>query len=78
MNIKFARLTRVLFSQILMVKHLCHSQYLRFNPLITELFNYNIYRLKAVSRYRDTQLQVTENLCDLWNFGPNIFQYLKI
>ena len=26
-------------------------------------------------RYRDTQLQVTENLCDLWNLGPNIYRW---
>ena len=30
-----------------------------------ELFNLNFQSLKFVSRYRDTQLQVTENLCDL-------------
>ena len=32
-----------------------------------------------MSRYRDPQLQVTENLCDMRNLGPNIslFQDLK-
>ena len=29
-------------------------------------------------RYRKTQLQVTGNLCYLWNLGPNIYQYFKI
>ena len=29
-------------------------------------------------RYRDTQLQVTENVCDLRNLGPNIYQCFKI
>ena len=27
---------------------------------------------------RDTQLQVTENVCDLWNLGPDIYQCFKI
>ena len=35
------------------------------NPLNTELFNLNFQSLEVVSRYRDTQLQVTENLCYL-------------
>ena len=33
-----------------------------------------------MSRYRDTQLQVSENLCDLRNLSTNIlsaFQYLR-
>ena len=30
-----------------------------------------------MARYRDTQLQVTENLSDLQNLGPNIYQCLK-
>ena len=33
--------------------------------LTSELFNSNFQSLEVVSRYRDTQLQVTENLCDL-------------
>ena len=31
-----------------------------------------------MSRYRDTQLQVTENLSDLQNLSPNIYQCFKI
>ena len=31
-----------------------------------------------MSRYRDTQLQVTEKLDGLWNLGPNIYQYFQI
>ena len=31
-----------------------------------------------MARYRDTQLQVTENLCYLWNLCPNIYQCFKI
>ena len=34
--------------------------------------------LEVVSRYRDTQLQVTENLCYLRNLSPNIYQCFKI
>ena len=34
-------------------------------PRTLELFNLNFQLLEVVSRYRDTQLQVTGNLCDL-------------
>ena len=30
------------------------------------------------SRYRDTQLQVTENICDLKNLSPKIYHYFEI
>ena len=33
------------------------------NTWITELFNLNFQSIEVVSRYRDTQLQVTANLC---------------
>ena len=33
------------------------------------------HSLEVVSRYYDTQLQVTENLCDLWNSSLNIYQF---
>ena len=35
------------------------------NPQNTEIFNLNFQSIEVVSRYTDTQLQVTENLCDL-------------
>ena len=44
---------------------------------LTELLNFNFQSLEVVSRYRDTQLQVIENLCDLWNLSPNIYQCFK-
>ena len=44
----------------------------------TELFNLNFQSLEVVFRYRDTQLQVTENVCDLWNLSPSIYQCFKI
>ena len=31
-----------------------------------------------MSRYREPQLQVTENVCDLCYLGPNIYQCFKI
>ena len=36
-----------------------------FNLQSTDPFDLNFQSLEVVSRYRDTQLQVTENLCDL-------------
>ena len=35
------------------------------NPYSTELFDLNFQSLKVVSHYRETRLQVTENLCYL-------------
>ena len=43
-------------------------------PRNTELFNLNFQALEVVSRYRDPQLQVTENWWYLWNLSPNIYQ----
>ena len=48
------------------------------NPYITELFKLFFQSLEVVSRYRDTQPQVTENECDLSNLSPNINQCFKI
>ena len=38
----------------------------------------NFHPLEVVSRYRDTQLQVGENVSDLWNLSLNIYQCFKI
>ena len=35
------------------------------NPLTTKLFNGNFHPLEVVSRWRDPQLQVSENYADL-------------
>ena len=48
------------------------------NPYNTELLNLNFHSLEVVSRYRDPQVQVTENLCYLWNLSPNKYQCIKI
>ena len=47
----------------------------KLNSESTELFNLNFQSLEVVSRYRDPQLRVTENLCDLRNVSPNIFHF---
>ena len=41
-----------------------------FNPLTTKLFNLNFHPLEVVSRWRDPQLQVSENYSDLtkWTY----------
>ena len=39
---------------------------------MTEPFNLYFQSLEVVSRYRDTQLQVAENVCDLCNLSPDI------
>ena len=36
-----------------------------FNPLTAKLFNLNFHPLEVVSRWRDPQLQVSENYSDL-------------
>ena len=41
-------------------------------------YSFIFQSLEVVSRYRDTQLQVTEKLCDLWNLSRNICQGFKI
>ena len=38
---------------------------LLFNPLTAKLFNLNFHPLEVVYRWRDTQLQVSENYSDL-------------
>ena len=40
---------------------------------IFTIFNLNFQSLEFVSRYRDLQLQVDGNLCDLRNLGHNIY-----
>ena len=44
---------------------------LRVNPLTAEIFNMNFHPLEVVSRWRDPQLQVSENYSDLtkWWLG---------
>ena len=41
-----------------------------FNPLTAKLFNLNFHSLEVVSRWRDPQLQVSENHSDLTKWRP--------
>ena len=43
-----------------------------FNPYSSELIYLNFQTLEVVSRYRDPQLQVTENYSYLFNLSTNI------
>ena len=43
----------------------CHP----FNPLTAKLFNLNFHSLEVVSRWRDPQLQVSENLCHMFKIS---------
>ena len=57
---------------------MCTQSMRVLNPYSTELFNLHFQSLEFVSRYRDPQLQVIENLCDSQNLSPNIYQCFKI
>ena len=52
--------------------------HLHLNPWSTKRRNLHFQPLEVVSRYRDPQLQVTENVCYLWNLTLNIYQCFKI
>ena len=44
------------------------------NPFTTKLFNWNFHSLEVVSRWRDSQLQVSENYSDLTKEKSIIFK----
>ena len=46
----------------------------RFNPLTTKLHNLNFHPLEVVSRWRDPQLQVSENYWDLSKWRSTLFK----
>ena len=46
-----------------------------FNPLTAKLINLNFHPLEVVSRWRDPQLQVSENYSDLTNWRSTVFKY---
>ena len=48
------------------------NEYNLFNPLAAKLFNLNFHPLEVVSRWRDPQLQVSENYSDLTKGGHKI------
>ena len=45
-----------------------------FNPLAAKLFNLNFHPLGVVSRWRDPQLQVSENYSDLTEWRSTVFK----
>ena len=47
----------------------------RFNPLTAKLFNLIFHPLEVVSRWRDPQLQVSENYSDLTKWKSTVFKY---
>ena len=47
----------------------------RVNPLSAKLFNLNFHPLEVVSRWRDPQLQVSENYSDLTKWRLTVFKY---
>ena len=64
-----------------MVKQKVHRSSMRtgnarwFNPLTAKLFNLNIHPLEIVARWRDPQLQVSENYSDLTKRTSIVFKY---
>ena len=46
-------------------KYTSHNFFSIINPLTAKLFNLNFHPLEVVSRWRDPQLQVSENYSDL-------------
>ena len=45
------------------------------NPLTAKLFDLNFHPLEVVSRWRDPQLQVSENYSDLTKWRSSVFKY---
>ena len=45
------------------------------NPLTAKLFNLKFHPLEVVSRWRDPQLQVSENYSDLTKWRSTVFKY---
>ena len=48
---------------------------LSINPLPAKLFNLNFHPLQVVTRWRDPQLQVSENYSDLTKWKSTVFKY---
>ena len=47
----------------------------RLNPLTAKLFNFNFHPLEIVSRWRDPQLEVSENYSELTKWRSTVFKY---
>ena len=48
------------------------------SPLTAKLFFWNFHSLEVVSRWRDSQIQVSENYSDLTKWWSTIFKFLLI
>ena len=55
--------------------HTWLSVEININPLTTKLFNLNFHLLEVVSRWRDPQLQMSENYSDLTKWRSTVFKY---
>ena len=62
----------ILFFGVSYLRGICCQ---RFNPLTAKLFNLNFHPLEVVSRWRDPQLQVSENYSDLTKWRSTVFNY---
>ena len=70
-------------NRMIIIKYQYHNDFLielvfkysTFYPLTAKLFNLNLYLLEVVSRWRDPQLQVSENYSDLTKWRSTLFKY---
>ena len=78
MNVRFWRLKSVSALKGLDLDSLrrmyVNPTYFVINPLTAKLFNCNFHPLEAVSRWRDPQLQVSENYSDLTKWRSTLFK----
>ena len=62
-------------SQLNLKKHEKNYMFFEgFNPLTAKLFNLNFHPLEVVTRWRDPQLQVSENCSDLTKWRSTLFK----
>ena len=68
-----------IFTKRIMTSHLLWCLFIAYkvviNPLTAKLFNWNFHSLEVVSRWRDPQLQVSENYTDLTKWRSTVFKY---
>ena len=57
------------------IHYYLHIKLHHLNPLTAILFNLNFHLLEVVSRWRDPQLQVSENYSDLTRWRSTVFKY---
>ena len=57
------------------LQHQCYNVINHVNPLTAKSFNLNFHPLEVASRWRDPQLQVSENYSDLTKWRSTVFKY---